>query len=94
MGSAKGGDELGETMRILAGPEKRKKRRMDVRSGFFIIPTLLVSVRNAQSTSHYKHICSFVLIITLRVMIKVLLTLPKELRNITLLGISRVHSLV
>ena len=91
MGRAKGGDELGETMRILAGPEKRKKRRMDVRSGFFIIPTLLVSVRNAQSTSHF---CSFVLIITLRVMIKVLLTLPKELRNITLLGISRVHSLV
>ena len=91
MGRAKGGDELGETMRILAGPEKQKKRRMDVRSGFFIIPTLLVSVRNAQSTSHF---CSFVLIITLRVMIKVLLTLPKELRNITLLGISRVHSLV
>ena len=35
MGSAKGGDELGETMRILAGPEKQKKRRMDIRSGFF-----------------------------------------------------------
>ena len=84
MGSAKGGGELGETMRILAGPEKRKKRRMDVRSGFFIIPTLLVSVRNAQSTSHYKHICSFVMIIILlRVMIKVYLTLPRELRNIS-----------
>ena len=50
MGSAKGGDELGETMRILAGPERQKKKRMDIRS-VFIIPTFLVRVRSAHSKS-------------------------------------------
>ena len=35
MGSAKGGDELGETMRILAGPEKQKKGEQILDQAFY-----------------------------------------------------------